>query len=211
MRFVDLSHPLATGMPVYPGDPAVTIAPALTVAADGVAVARLDLGSHAGTHLDAPVHVIPGGRTVEEIPLALLWGEAFVARIAAATPGAAITAADVSILPAKLPQIVCIDTGWDAHFGTAVAHAHPYLAQEFAEELWARGARVLCVDTLSPDAMGEESLPVHQFWLGNDGVIVENLRGLSEIPDSVELSVLPLKLDGVDGSPVRAIARFAGE
>ena len=211
MRFVDLSHPLATGMPVYPGDPAVTIAPAPTVAADGVAVARLDLGSHAGTHLDAPVHVIPGGRTVEEIPLARLWGEAFVARIDAAVPDTAIVAADASTLPTALPQIVCIDTGWDVHFGTDAALAHPYLALELAELLWERGARVLCVDTLSPDAMGKESLPVHQFWLGNDGVIVENLRGLSEIPDSVELSVLPLRLDGIDGSPVRAVARFIGE
>nr|WP_251382136.1 MULTISPECIES: cyclase family protein [unclassified Leucobacter] len=110
-------------MPVYPGDPAVTIAPALTVAADGVAVARLDLGSHAGTHLDAPVHVIPGGRTVEEIPLARLWGEAFVARIDAAVPDTAIVAADASTLPTALPQIVCIDTGWDVHFGTDAALA----------------------------------------------------------------------------------------
>lgn len=254
MPLVDLSHPLTTGMPVYPGDPEVTFAPALTVAADGVAVERLGLGSHSGTHLDAPAHSIPGGRTVDRIPLELLWGPARVLRAVAPAAGGLLGIADVagsggasgasgpaasadalasaspdplpaalpaalpavlpdallSALPDALPGIVCIATGWDAHFGGPLAERHPAVSLALAEALWARGARVLAVDTLSPDlTVGGSGMPVHEFWLGNDGVIVENLTGLDAVSDEFELSLLPLRLAGIDGSPVRAVARFA--
>lgn len=208
MRTVDLSQPLAAGMPVYPGDPEVTIAPALTVDADGVAVSRLDFGSHSGTHLDAPAHVRTDGGPVEAIPLEWLWGEARVLRVVAPRAGGLVGTADLD-LPSALPRIVCIATGWDAHFGTEAALAHPALSRELAAALWDRGARVLGVDTLSPDPTGGDAgMPVHELWLGRGGAIIENLAGLEHVPDVVELSVLPLRLVGIDGSPVRAVARF---
>ncbi len=194
-------------MPVYPGDPEVSFAPELTIAADGVAVERLELGSHAGTHLDAPAHAVPGGRTVDQIPLERLWGPARLLRVSAPSAGGSIGIAELD-LPAALPGIVCVATGWDAHFGTPRAEQHPALALELAAALWARGARVLAVDTLSPDAtVGGGGMPVHDFWLGNDGVIVENLTGLGRVPEAFELAILPLRLAGIDGSPVRAVAR----
>lgn len=52
-------------------------------------------------------------------------------------------------------------------------------------------------------------MPVHDFWLGGDGVIVESLARLDEIPDIVEMTLLPLRLEDGDGSPIRAVARFA--
>ena len=206
--YVDLSHPVSTGMPVYPGDPEVQFASALTGANDGVAVERLSMGSHAGTHLDAPSHAIPGGRTVDAIPLDCLVGEALVLRAEVAA-AQRIRPTDLTI-PATLPGIVCIATGWDAHFGTAEALRHPVVTHELAQTLWSRGARVLALDTLSPDptAQPEQGMPVHEYWLGRDGVLVENLRGLATIPDAVELSLLPLRLAGVDGSPIRAVAKI---
>lgn len=206
-NYVDLSHPLRTGMPGYPGDPTVEFESALTIASDGVAVERLSLGSHAGTHLDAPAHAVRGGRTVDAIPLDRLIGDALVLRAVAAADQR-IGPADLAV-PATLPGIVCIATGWDAHFGTAQALRHPVVTLELAETLWARGARVLALDTLSPDptAQPDQGMPVHEYWLGRDGVIVENLRALAQIPDAVELSLVPLRLAGVDGSPIRAVAR----
>ena len=221
MRIVDLSHPLTTGMPVFPGDPSVTITPALSVAEDGVAVAHLSLGSHSGTHLDAPSHSIEGGRTVDQIPLELLQGDALVLQLRVPA-NHRITLADLPTpLPERLPQIVCIATGWDRFFSQTGADpdavapemlAHPFLAPEFAAELWRRGARVLGGDALSPDPSGDLSdgtLPVHEIWLGQAGVIVENLTGLTELPERVEMILAPLPLTGVDGSPIRAMARVA--
>lgn len=221
MRIVDLSHPLTTGMPVYPGDPSVTITPALSVARDGVAVAHLSLGSHSGTHLDAPSHSIEGGRTVDQIPLELLQGDALVLQVRVPA-NHRITLADVpGPLPERLPQIVCIATGWDQFFSPSGADpdavatemlSHPFLAPEFAAELWRRGARVLGGDALSPDpsgALSDGTLPVHEIWLGGAGVIVENLTGLTALPERVEMILAPLPLSGVDGSPIRAMARLA--
>lgn len=219
MEFVDLSREVTSGMPVYPGDPEVTVSQALTLDADGVAVAHLDMGSHTGTHLDAPSHTVPGGRTVEQIPLHMLWGPARVLRVradAAVTDSSAGAGRELRAshfeVPSELPRIVCIETGWDNHFTAPDVTSHPYVSLELAELLWARGARVLCVDALSPDpsAQPELGFPVHDFWLGNDGVIVENLTGLDRIPDEVELSLLPLRLAGVDGSPIRAVAALRG-
>lgn len=212
MRIIDLTQPILSGMPVYPGDPAVRIEPALTIAADGVAVARLDLGSHTGTHIDAPAHLIAGGRTVDEIPLDLLMGPAAVLHCAAgprSTIGiAAATADGERQLDERLPEIVCLSTGWDRHFGTPLMTEHPAVSLDLARELWERGARVLGVDTLSPDLTegSGAAMPVHEFWLGRDGVIVENLRGLTTLPRRVQISLLPLGLRGIDGSPVRAVA-----
>lgn len=211
MIVVDLSHPVVTGMPVYPGDPEVTIAPALSVVADGVAVSTLHIGSHSGTHLDAPSHSIVGGRTVDQIPLELLLGRARVLR-ARLGAGEEIGVRDLLPgLPDQLPSIVLVETGWDRHFGDSEAVHHPFLSLEAVEALWARGVRVLGVDALSPDPSGHPELaglPVHEFWLGRDGVIVEDLTRLGTLPDEVEVSLLPLRLAGVDGSPIRAVARL---
>lgn len=211
MRTVDLSLSIAAGMPVYPGDPEVGVDTALTIDRDGVAVARLDMGSHTGTHLDAPAHSIQGGRTVDEIPLDVLWGEAAILQASVAA-GISISCDDIAGgVPPHLPTIVCIATGWDRHFGSSLMEAHPSLSMELVHTLWDRGARVLGVDMLSPDRTSGANSPlmeVHQHWLGSDGVIVENLTGLTTLPGSVEISLLPLKIQAIDGSPVRAVARF---
>ncbi|UOQ57770.1 cyclase family protein [Leucobacter allii] len=217
MPIVELSHPIRDGMPVYPGDPEVSISSALGVADDGVAVARLDLGSHTGTHLDAPAHSVSGGRTVDRIPVEMLLGRARVLRAAGAAgrepgPGERIGAERiVGGIPERLPGIVLVATGWDRRFGGPEALGHPHLAPELVALLWERGARVLGVDVFSPDpsAAGAENgggMPVHAFWLGRDGVIVENLARLIELPEEVEVSLLPLHLAEGDGSPIRALA-----
>lgn len=201
-------------MPVYPGNPAVAITRAATLAADGADVALLHFGAHTGTHLDAPSHMVRGGRTVDRIDLSLLQGTASVLR--ARTTGVAtlqeqpIGVEDLVTLPAQSPTIVCIATGWDQYFHDPIYEQHPHLELELAQTLWQNGARVLGVDTLSPDPTSQTALgaPVHEFWLGNDGVIVENLTGLDHLPDRVHMTFLPLPLAGVDGSPVRAIASY---
>jgi len=78
-RIYDLTPPLRAGFAGWPGDPAFAIAPALTIAEHGAAVSRLTLGTHTGAHVDAPAHLIPGGATAGELPLAALIGPAWVA------------------------------------------------------------------------------------------------------------------------------------
>lgn len=206
----ELSHPITSGMQVYPGDPGVRIAPALELARDGVDVALLHLGSHTGTHLDAPSHTVAGGRTTGRIGLDELVGEALVVHLAGLAPRQVVGVADVTAalggrLPESVPSIVIVDTGWASRFGTDAALEHPSLDAAAAAELMRRGMRVLAVDTLSPDPTGGDGFPVHEVVLGGDGLIVENLCGLDGLPARVRVGLFPLPIDA-DGAPLRAVA-----
>ena len=203
----DLSHRISTGMQVYPGDPAVDLQPALELDRDGVAVMSLHLGSHSGTHVDAPAHTVAGGRTMESVRLDELVGEALVLHFPGLEPRATIGVEELGELPGELPPIVVIDTGWAQHFGTERALSHPALGVDAAQLLVTRGMRVLCVDTLSPDPTdaGGTDFPVHEVVLGGDGLIVENLAAVDGLPARVRIGIFPLRLSG-DGAPVRAVA-----
>ncbi|WP_345800231.1 cyclase family protein [Microbacterium sp. AZCO] len=203
----DLSHPIRDGMMVYPGDPAVRIGPALTLDADGAAVARLELGSDTGTHVDAPAHIVPGGRTMAQVTVDELVGEALVLRVPGLADGQrygwdAATAGGG--IPDRIPPIVIVDTGWARWFGSDRALRHPRPDPSFIRELMARGMRVLAVDTLSPDH-ADGDVPVHEAVLGADGLIVENVCGLEGLPRRVRVGFFPLALEG-DGAPVRGVA-----
>ncbi|WP_353828073.1 cyclase family protein [Agromyces sp. SYSU T0242] len=210
----DLSHPITDGMTVYPGDPEVHLAPALELDRDGAAVTALELGSHTGTHVDAPSHTVAGGRTMADVSLDELVGEALVFHLEGLADGATYGSADLAAaldageLPAELPPIVVIDTGWWRSFGTERAVRHPALDADAARELVSRGMHVLAVDTLSPDptdAAGTSDFPVHAIVLGADHLIVENVAGLDGVPERARIGFFPLQL-GVDGAPVRAVA-----
>ena len=77
----DLSHPIVDGMMVYPGDPGVHLGPALELDRDGAAVTSVRMGSHTGTHVDAPAHTVAGGRTMDAVRLDELVGDALVIRV----------------------------------------------------------------------------------------------------------------------------------
>ena len=208
----ELSHPIATGMQVYPGDPAVHIEPALLLARDGVDVAALRLGSHTGTHMDAPSHCIVGGRTTGAIGLQELVADALVVHLGQLPPRATYGLAEMAAaldggLPDQLPPIVVLDTGWAARFGSDAALDHPALSADAAVELVRRGMHVLTVDTLSPDPTGVSGsgLPVHQVVLGADALIVENICGIEGLDSRIRIGFFPLPIDA-DGAPVRAVA-----
>lgn len=207
---VDLTHPITDGMPVYPGDPSVHLRAALDLDRDGVAVTGLSMGSHTGTHIDAPSHTVAGGRSMAEVSLDELVGDALVVRVPGLTEQEVYDWRRLNAqhpLPARVPTIVVIDTGWALWFGHDRATRHPALDPAAAGELVARGMRILAVDTLSPDLTDASSVdfPVHEVVLGGGGLIIENIRGLDDLPDHVRIGFFPLRLGG-DGAPVRAVA-----
>lgn len=216
MALVDLSHPLESGMPVYPGSDPVRIERENSIPTGGSRVTAIDFETHVGTHVDAPSHVIPDGRTLSDFDLSAF---EFDARLVDCTgleprqpigPGVVPESADRDLL--------AFHTGWDRHWGTETYRDHPYLSAEAAARCAELGYSV-GLDTFSPDptpsadpdregADEPADRPAHAELLGADRRIVENLRGLDRLPAEFRLVATPLALPGADGSPVRAVARL---
>ncbi|MHA7153977.1 cyclase family protein [Arthrobacter sp. TMN-50] len=204
-------------MQVFPGDPEVTITVAAELVADGFQVAAVHAGTHTGTHLDAPLHTVSGGASVDQIDLSRLVGVARIIRFPVVAPGYTFGWPDVQAQLSDLGAVamVLFQTGWSAHFGTELYLRHPAFDAEIALGLLDRGISVVGVDTLNPDPTdlsgAEVDLPFHRALLGADGVIVENLTNLSSVDFADPwVSVLPLPYLGMDGSPVRAVAMELG-
>jgi arylformamidase len=215
MRIVDLSVPVRAGMQVYPGDPDVAISQAARLEVDGVNVLSIHAGSHTGTHVDAPFHVLADGARLDELDLGLFHGPAVVADLRGRPPRAPIGWAELAGCAPLLRAgaVLVLHTGWSEYFGSRDYLAHPWLTPEAAGQIVATGVRALAVDALSPDptpADGEPTgpLPAHQILLGAGGVIVENLTNVAAITELVDpvISFFPLALAGADGAPVRAVA-----
>lgn len=216
MTLVDLTHPVENGMQIYPGDPPVSIAPAATMADDGARVSAFSLGSHAGTHVDAPAHTEPDGATLGAFDASAF---RFEARLVDATG-----LSDRAIIrPQVLPDLddagdvdcLVFHTGWDAHWGTDRYLDHPHLAPETARRCADRGLAV-GLDALSPDptpaadavhGAEEAGVPAHHALLGAECLILENLTDFGSLPERFRLHAYPLAFDG-DGAPVRALAEF---
>lgn len=215
---VDLSHPVEDGMPVYPGDPVVRIEPATTIGAHGYNVLHVRMGSQSGTHVDAPFHFLDDGARIDELPLGLFLAPAVIADVRGKESRAPIVWADlVPVADRLVPgRMLLLHTGWDAHWGTPDYLGHPFLDADAAERIVAAGIRTVGLDALSldetvPDGEPAGSFAAHQAVLGAGGVIVENLRGLAGVQSAEPVvSVLPLRLAGADGAPVRAVAFDVG-
>lgn len=215
-KLYDLTHPLNSQTQIYPGDPPFSAKPLTTVENNGYQIHHLSLGSHTGTHIDAPSHFITGALTIDQIPLNQLVGPAVIVDISKGIkPKQKITWSDIEPYEKALRPgvIVLICTGWYEKWGTNEYYDHPYLMKDVAVELVARGICVVGVDMLNPDETvsegeGEHGFQFHEVVLGAGGVIAENITNLKPLIGlkSIHVSLLPLKLEGVDGSPIRAIA-----
>jgi kynurenine formamidase len=211
---VDLSHPLDDDTPVYPGDPVARFTPATTIDEQGYNVLHVRMGSQTGTHVDAPFHFLADGARIDELPLELFLGPAVVADVRGKPPHGSITWSDLAPVADRLApgRMLLLHTGWDAHWGTDAYFDHPFLDGDAAARVIAAGVRTIGLDALSLDETVLDGQPAggfvaHDVVLGAGGVIVENLRNLDAIRsrDPV-VSVLPLRLVGADGAPVRAVA-----
>lgn len=214
-RLVDLSLPVGPETQVYPGDPVPAVRPALRIETDEFNVLALELGSHTGTHVDAPFHYVADGARLDELDLGTFIGPAVIADVtghAARQPigwGAVEPYAD-RLRPGS---ILVLRTDWsDRHYGTERYFDHPYLSADACERILEHGVRTLAIDALNPDETmlddREPAWDVHRLFLGESGVIAENLTNLGAVAtDDPLLCLLPLRLAGdADGAPCRAVA-----
>lgn len=194
----DLSQTLNNDTPVYPGDPKVAVKEQGTLARDGFSDHKLTLGTHAGTHIDAPAHMLEGGKQLKDYQV-----ERFVLD-AICLDARSSFRLDESVKPG---MAVLFYTGASDYFHEErYWHEYPVLDDETIKELISRQAGLVGLDTGSADIA--DGFPVHKALLGADILIVENLTNLKPlIGKTFKLYALPLKLEK-DGAPVRAIAEL---
>lgn len=213
-RVIDLSHRVDSDTQVYPGDPTVSFEPATTISADGMNVLHVLLGSHSGTHVDAPYHFIEDGQRIDVMDPKLFVGPAVILDTRGKEPRSAITAEDLSPYESLLSPgtVAVLHTGWSEHYGMLCYYDHPFLDHGAAQFLLNSGVKTVAIDALSVDETVLDGphapgFPAHQAILGAGGIIAENLTNLSAVdfPDPL-ISLLPLRLGGSDGAPVRAVA-----
>ena len=207
MRFVDLSHPMKHGQPSFPGDPILQVSPHATIEKQRCNVSQIAMGSHQGTHLDAQYHFVPDGKRLDEMPLDWFYGPATVLRMPK-TARAEITVADLKPFEDRLTlgARVIYETGWHRHYGQPDYFTDfPSLTQEAAAYLAGRRIRLLGMDTPTP---GRDYYEVHHLLQQKPAeiVIVESLANLDALPDDFLFIGFPLRFEGGDGSPIRAVA-----
>lgn len=207
---VDLSVPVGPGTFVHPGDPATHLDVHATVARDGYNLLRVRMGSQTGTHVDAPFHVDDTGRRVDELDLRLLTGPAVVVDATGLPPHGRITRSHLDPVRHRLAPgvVVLLRTGWSAHQGSPAYLQHPALDPQACEDLLEAGARTVGVDAPSLDPTGSPDLPCHHLLAAAGGVIVENLTDLHRVLELTDplVCLFPIRLEGADGAPARAVA-----
>jgi arylformamidase len=204
-RIHDVSVPLVPGLPVFPGDPALAIEVVRRAGEAPYGLARLNLTTHSGTHVDAPAHFVAGGTTVDALPLEILIGKARVVEV----PGRErVERADLEALDLRDDLRVLLKTRMSGQLLKAgYQEDHVYLTGDAAHYLAQAGLKLVGFDYLSIDRFGDGSYPAHHALLGAGVVVVEGLD-LSEVePGEYDMTCLPLRVGGGDGAPARVVLR----
>jgi arylformamidase len=203
-RVIDISVPNAPGQHVYPGDPEPHVERVHRIV-DGKAanVSLLVMGSHTGTHVDAPYHFIDDGPRLGEVSLDRMVGEALVVDLRGRMAIDAAALADVGF---ERGDIVLFHTDNSERWAASeFQRDFTYMTADAAHALVERGVRAIGMDYLSIEQFGSRDFPVHHILLGAGVFVIEGLDLRHVEAGRYVLVCLPLKFPGLDGAPARAV------
>ncbi|MFN2407931.1 MAG: cyclase family protein [Pyrinomonadaceae bacterium] len=208
MPIYDLSVPLSSELPTYPGDPGIQISAWSSLDnGDAANVSTVSFGAHTGTHVDAPAHFLQGAKKVEALALDVLIGEGQVIEV----PDDCLVIDEEFVVANCAPGTIRVlfktrNSGlWTNKFETNFT----YLELTAAKRLVNMGVKLVGIDYLSIEQFGSKDHAVHRAFLSHEVIILEGLN-LSGVPaGKYELICLPLRLHSKlgDGAPARAVLR----
>jgi kynurenine formamidase len=212
MTLVDLSAPLDERTTVYPGDPPFRFAWHTRWAEHGCNVGRLDTTPHAGTHVDAPLHFLEHGSAIGSLPLSAFIGPGVAFDVPKAA-GTDIVAGDVPASDIRAGDIVLFRTGWDKWVGSARFYGQewPGFSVDAVDLLLGLQVKAIGTDSASVDSPSALAggAAAHKGILGAGVPVFEALVNLQAVVGRrFTFAGLPLKLEGAEASPVRAVAIF---
>ncbi len=203
MPIIDLSVPLNEQTPVYPGDPATKIAPAGVLGRDGFNDHYVSVGTHTGTHIDAPFHMISDGKTLDQTPMEQFVGRGRYVKVENKTFNLAklkqadIQAGDIVLFHTGMSEIYHEDSYYDDY---------PAIPEDIANYLVSKRVKMVGVDMCSVD---HEPFDTHKVLLKDNVLIIENLTNLKQLEGKTfTVYALPVKLQ-IDGAPARVIAEVS--
>lgn len=200
-------------MPKLPALPDVEVCPVTEIALGRpLNISRLDIATHAGTHVDAPRHIVADGTPIDEVPLERLRGPGVVVPLARRA-GEAITVDDVLATGVEVApgSVVLLATGWGSRFTEESYFDHPHLSVELAAWLVERRVAMVGIDCCTVDvAVGRRDAafdyPVHKALLGNGIPIIENLADIAGAAGRpLTVYAFPIAVRGGDAGHVRVV------
>jgi len=206
-KYIDISVPVSPSLPCWPGSPAIQFERSLDLEKGDIATdTTVHFSVHTGTHIDAPLHFLQGGKSVDQITLETLIGPVYVAEVPAQVEVITVDVLKDLALPAGVQRLLLKtrnsllwSSGSDKFDPDFVA-----LTAEAAQWLVDRGVTVIGIDYLSIQRF-TDGPETHQILLGANVVVIEGLDLSHVEPGNYELFCLPLKLEGVEGAPARVI------
>lgn len=205
-KLLDVSVPLTSRLPAYPGNPSFELQPVKRIADGGSSnVSKLVMGTHTGTHVDAPRHFFDDGAAVDALPLDLLLGRA---RVVEVSRRGGIGAEELTAAGLREDIRVLLKTSNSALWNSDTFHQeYTYLTDAGARYLVEQGVKVVGIDYLSIEQFKKAGAPAHRTLLSEGVVIIEGLNLAEADAGMYEMYCLPLRVEGGDGAPARVILK----
>jgi arylformamidase len=209
-EIIDLTYSINENMITYPTPwhPKVVIEKLGKIEEVGRNTRKIIIGTHTGTHIDAPLHFIKNGNSIEKIPLTKLVGEVSIVDFSSMECNHSISKKDLSQV--IFSKKIIFKFGWEERWNKMEFYEnYPYFSEEAANFLVSKGIELIGYDTPSPDnsLKNNEGIdsPIHKIFLKNNIILLEYIANLSKIKnvENWKIVVAPMKIEGSDGSPSR--------
>lgn len=206
---LDLTREIRTDTKVFPGSPLPKFITWNKMDIHNYHSEVMFMSTHTGTHMDAPSHFVSGVSSIDQIPVDRFISRAALIKVVK-TSDELITASEIQASKVEILEgnSVVFSTTWENEVDNDYYFSHsPGLSDDAAEYLINKKVNAVCIDSPSIDRGSDSNFPVHKLLLSKEILIVENLCNLSKINNqNFTLIMIPLKLSGASGSPIRAIA-----
>lgn len=212
MYVIDLTQTLSNeAMSYFPDTEHVKLEMIHTIEKSGFRETLMYMTSHAGTHIDAPAHVLKGHKMLDEMRPMQFVGTGLVIDCRDVAAGKRIGMEHINQVREKADQadFLLFCTGWDRYWGkNEYLGDYPIITKEVVDYLVEHRKKGVGFDTLSMDPIADEELRLHKMlFIKQDGIVMENLTNLDKIGGELFLlAALPLKYKHADGAPARVVA-----
>lgn len=208
-KIFDVTLPITNKIIQYPNDPKVVIEEVCSVAKNGFALNKFTLNGHVGTHVDFPSHIVEGGKTSSDYPLDCLIGNGVILEVPSEK-----TSIDKKFINSHAgdissDSIVLFKTSnSDLYSVGEFSERYVYIEHDAAQELAKMKPRIVGIDYLSFDRVGNKGLPVHNALLANNILLVEGLYLKNVPPGKYKIYIIPINMPHMDGLPARVFIQL---